>query len=374
MGNGPIPKDLFIGLERVAHLCVGGEAPMLKSSIPAVSRFLQLKSTGMAGREQFVAECNQTKTLLASYLGVTGDRLAFLGHASDGMNVLASGMALQPGDEVLTLRNEYPSVLLPWLARRDQGIVVNAVEPGRDPDAAIEEGLTDRTRVVAVSYVSYLTGHRLDLPRLSAAVHERNAILAVDVSHALGVVPIPISECDVAVSCCYKFLLGTHGLGIFYWNSDRVPELAQSSVGWHSIGWPWPSIPIRSSTYTLKEGAERFELGNPPYISIFVLRQALEILMNLDPAETERWVWGLGDQLREGLVDLGLDVWTPAQHERRGPNIVFAAGDPDALVERLRQRQVLAWSGDERVRFSIHGYNDSEDIEAALLAVSEAIR
>jgi selenocysteine lyase/cysteine desulfurase len=368
---GVISKDLFIGLgDGLAHLCTGGEAPMLCGAERQLARFVQLKGRGMAGREEILSVYAETKELLAKYLGTPGgtDDLAFLNHAADGFNVLARGLEWRPGDEIVSLKNEYPSSLLPGLARCQLGVRLTAVDPGGDPEGAIEAAVTERTRVISVSHVSYLTGVRLDLARLRRIADSCGAILAVDASHSLGVVPVPIEHCDVVVSCCYKFLLAVHGVGVFYWDRERLPELTQFSVGWSSI--EWPDVDERWRGYRLKPGASRFELGNPSYISLFVLNVALRLLLTADPVEMESQVLKLGEILEDGLRAMDIPLWTPEEPKRRGPNVAFPSKRSEELVSKLAERKVLAWSGDDRVRFSIHGFNAEEDIQAALEALS----
>ncbi len=346
---------------------------MLKASSEALVRFCQLKSAGMPGRDQLLDLHAETKELMAQYLGAPGgaNDVAFTASASDGLNILARGIDWRSGDQVVSLQGEFPSLLLPWLALRPHGVTLTTVPPGDDPEAAIEAAMTDHTRVICVSYVSYLNGLRLDLRRLAAIAISRGAILAVDGSHAMGVMPIPIEYCDVLVSCCYKFMLAAHGVGVLYWNRRRVAELGQPSVGWHSV--EWPSLSERSQSYRLKEGAHRFELGNPSFISLFVLSEALKLLTTVDVGRTREHVLRLGGELRDGLRSRGLSLLTPAPAERRGPNIVFAAPDNETIVSGLRQSDVLVWGGEDRVRFSLHGYNDKSDIEVALDALDRVL-
>jgi cysteine desulfurase/selenocysteine lyase len=345
---------------------------MLKASSAALDRFCELKSGGMSGRDQLLEMHAETKEMLASYLQAPGGAsdIAFTGSASDGLNVLARGIDWQTGDQVVSLYGEFPSVLLPWLSLRTRGVTLTAVRAGDDPEAAIESVVTNRTRVICISYVNYWDGLRVDLRRLAAIAQSRGAILVVDVSHALGAMPIPIEYCDVLVSCCYKFMLATHGVGVLYWNRRRLADLGQLSVGWHSV--QWPSADERSQSYQLKEGAVRFELGNPPFISLFVLNQALRLLSTVDAADTQQHVIELGSQLRDGLLLRGLTVLTPESPERRGTNMVFASLHSENVMLELAQRNVLVWGGEQRVRFSFHGFNDSSDVDAALAALDGA--
>jgi selenocysteine lyase/cysteine desulfurase len=349
---------------------------MLRASREALTEYCELKDQGHRGFDRILAVYAETKERIARYLHAPGgiDDVALLASAAEGLNVLAAGIEWRTGDNVVSLGNEYPTSLLPWLARGRSGVSLVAVEPGNDPEAAIVAAITDRTRVVCVSYVNYLTGVRLDLERLATAAHSRGALLAVDASQALGVLPVPIEHCDVLVSCCYKFLLATQGVGVFYWNRRRIPDLLQPSVGWHSIVDDWQVVPpVPPTSYRLKEGAGRFEIGNPPYMAVFVLNEALKILSPIDARDIQSWVWNLGSRLREGLVELGLDVWTPETPTQRGPNLVFGWRDCRKVVDRLAERGVLATGSSGRVRLSLHGYNHAGDIDAALSALPAAL-
>jgi selenocysteine lyase/cysteine desulfurase len=262
-------------------------------------------------------------------------------------------------------QSEFPSVLHVWQSLRSRGVEVRAV--GREAvvaPAEIGAAVDARTRVIAASHVSYLTGARHDLRRLRALADRVGARLVVDVSHALGVVPVDATLCDVVVSCCYKWILGVHGVGVFYVNRRRWPELAPPWVGWHSAE---READWRQRTgYRLRPGGERFEAGNPAFLPACILDNALRTLDALDPAAVESYVLALGGVLRDGLVKLGLPVLTPEAGEDRAGNIVFAS-DRDMEIERaLREAGVLVWAGDGRVRLSVHVYCEELDVERAL--------
>jgi selenocysteine lyase/cysteine desulfurase len=226
-----------------------------------------------------------------------------------------------------------------------------------------------RTRAIAVSHVGYLTGARHDLRRLRALADRAGARLVVHASHALGVVPVDGTLCDVVVACCYKWVLAVHGVGVFYANSGRWPELAAPWVGWHSThreeDWR------RRTDYRLRDDASRFEAGNPPFLPVYVLESALRVLDALDPRAVEAHVLGLGGTLRDGLVKLGLPVLTPEAPEERAGNIVFASGRCFDVERALRENGVLVWAGDGRIRLSVHAYNDEADVARALAVLED---
>ena len=362
---GLIPKTAFIGIEHVAHLATGGEAPVLRANLEAATRFLLDKGDGMPGRERFFETANRTRVALARRLGGRPEDVAFLSSASEGLHLASEGIDWRPGDNVVVGQSEFPSVLLAWQRLRSRGVEVRAV--GRDAVVAhgeISAAVDRRTRAIAVSHVGYLTGARQDLGRLRALADRVGARLVVDVSHALGVVPVDGTLCDVVVACCYKWVLGVHGVGIFHVNSRRWPDLAAPWVGWHSTEHEddWR----RRTDYRLRTDGSRFEAGNPPFLPVYVLESALRALDAVDPRASEAYVLELGRALRAGLVKLGLSVLTPEAPEERAGNIVFATDRCLAVERALRESGVLVWAGDQRVRLSVHVFNDETDVARAL--------
>ncbi len=120
----------------------------------------------------------------------------------------------------------------------------------------------------------------------------------------------------------------------------------------------------------IKSTIERFEIGNPSFISVYVLENGLATLMRAGIDRIERHVLNLGGILRGRLLDLGLPVLTPEASERRAGNICVALDEPEMLAAQLRARGVLTWGADGRIRLSVHGYNDAADIDRAVAALN----
>jgi selenocysteine lyase/cysteine desulfurase len=232
----------------------------------------------------------------------------------------------------------------------------------------LREVADHQTRVVAASHVSYLTGLRHDLTELREIADAVGARLVVDASHSLGVVPVDGTLCDAVVACSYKWLLGVHGVGVFYVNSARWPDLAPPSVGWHAVveQHDWQS---RAGGYVLKSDAERFEAGDPTFIAIYVLENALAATADLDRGAIERHVLELGTEVRNGLASLDLDVLTPATPHERAGNLAFATPRDAEIEARVRGDGVIVWAGNGRVRVSVHLYNDEADVRRCLRAL-----
>ncbi|MGN6671833.1 MAG: aminotransferase class V-fold PLP-dependent enzyme [Thermomicrobiales bacterium] len=368
------PREDFLQVAEVAHLCAGGETPALRSHLATVERFFAQKSAGMAGRQDgLLGTLERCRQRAADLLGVAPADLAFLSSASEGVNQLAAGLDWRPGDNVVVEDIEYPSDIYPWTRLAARGVEVRVV-PQRDGTPRLERlaaALDERTRVLAVSQVSYLTGRRYALEELGALAHQHGALLSVDATHAAGVVPVAAHHADILASSCYKFLLGVHGVALFYRNPARLGALEPQAIGWHSVASAHSTA--APTAYTLRPAADRFEAGNPALLPVAILDNALTYLAQFDIARIEQHVLALGGLLWQELHTRGLRLLTPESPAARGPNICFAWEDAGTLARALAQRGVLVWGSDGRIRVSLHAYNNQDDIERLLAALDACL-
>ena len=368
-----LSKDEFIGIANVAHLAAGGESPILRSHLDALGRFLCDKGDGMPARGRMFDAARRAKEALARLLGGRDKEIALLANASEGLFVAASGIDWHPEDNVVVERVEYASVRYAW---QNVSVPVQIRTVGDSPMASLSEirdAANARTRVIAVSHVSYLTGAKHNLEAVREIADAVGARLVVDASHALGIIPVEGSLCDAIVSCAYKFLLGVHGVGIFYVNSKRWPDLKPPWVGWHStIQADWQKRSRKK--YELKADAERFEIGNLSFINVYVLLNALGYLERIGTPKIEQHVLALGEELWHGLCALDLPIITPKDSSARAGNVCFATDHPERLEELLRQSGVLVWGSEGRIRMSLHVYNDSADIARALKELGKIVK
>src|SRR5262249_19656356 len=159
--------------------------------------------------------------------------------------------------------------------------------------------------------------------RVAELARSRGALLAVDATHALGVVPVAGDLCDVVVSSCYKWLLATHGVGVFAYDPDRGGDLRPNGIGWHSTDHrAGLSDPL---AMPLRPDASRLEAGNPSLLGLCVLDNALATLETVDPAAVAEHAVALSGELVAGLRARGRVLLTPAPAEERAGNVCFLA-------------------------------------------------
>lgn len=370
-----ISQDEFVGLDGVVHLSAGGETPMLRSHSEAFGRFTVDKACGEEARARQARVVEDTREQCAKLFSVDAQDLTFLSTASEGINIVVYGLDWQKGDNVVIADVEFSSGIFPWTLLQDRGVEVRIVRH-RDWQISLEDiadQIDSRTRVVLMSHVSMFTGQRLPLAELSNLVRSHGAALVLDATHSAGVVPVEAKYADVMVTSCYKWLLGVHGTAVFYWNRDRFPELKTPFLGWNSVsrsgGWKDPT------SLELHEDAHRFMPGNPAFLSLYILNNALARTAPISLNRIEQHVLSLTGYLRMSLESQGWEIMTPSNPEDRAGNVCIMSDRVDEIARALRERNILVWgtyAGDERLRISTHLYNSMDDVEACVEALAKA--
>jgi selenocysteine lyase/cysteine desulfurase len=347
----------------LVHVCAAGETPVLHAQAAALERHAADKSNGPAGRTRLDAEVERLRARLAAFWSVGAEDIGLVSSVAEGMSMLVESLDWREGDNVVLDRNEYASVVAPLALRRGVELrfagIADPAEVARVADA--------RTRMVAVSAVSYLDARRHDLPALRRAADSVGAMLVVDFTQASGWLPIEAGIADFAFSACYKWMLGLTGVAVAYWNRGRQPGWAPATAGWYSIvTGPRPDY---AAPIPLRPDAGRFTRGNPAHAPVYALHAALDFLAAFPPGAVQRHVQGLTIALLARLDAAGIAAMTPADPAQHGASVCIAHDRAAAIVAAMAARGVLAWNGRGRVRISFHGYNDAAELDRVMDAL-----
>ncbi|MGN6244949.1 MAG: kynureninase [Motilibacteraceae bacterium] len=264
----------------------------------------------------------------------------------DLFKVVVSAARLRRGRDVL--------VVEPGAFPTDQYVVDAVAEltgltsrrvAAHDLVTALSDGTDDlagRVAVVVLSLVDYRTGELLDLPALTAAVHDAGGLVVWDLSHAAGAVPVGLAEheADFAVGCGYKYLNGGPGAPAYVYAAPRHQAGSGSPLaGWHGHARPF----AMEGAYAPAEGISRFRDGTPPLLSMLALESALEVFADLSVEQVRARSLSLTSWLVE-LADAHLpelDVVTPRDPARRGSQVSLRHPDAYAVVQALIARGVV---------------------------------
>lgn len=354
----------------ISYLDTAAEGIPPLATEAALTAYWNAKRRGSPGRARLFEEHKEVEAAAARLLQTDPDNVVLLANSSEALNLLANSIDWQAGDEVLISDLEFPSNVVVWLQLKRRGVKV-AVIPAVDGAIELEDWtarLSPRTRIVSVSQVSYKTGTQIPyMDALAAAAHSAGALFCLDATQALGRVPVSVQSVDYLVASSYKWLLGTHGLGVVYLSPELRARFTPSTAGWYSAEKVFH--PQRFETYTPKSSAGQLQAGMPNFPAIFALRPGIECLLAVGVERLDRELRSLVATLRNGLAEQGHALLTPAGPRFASGIVSFAWEQPEQLAAQLAEQGVIVWGGDGRIRMAIHLYNDEEDVARCLAAI-----
>lgn len=161
----------------------------------------------------------------AEMLGVSKETIALIHNTTEGMNLIASSMELEPGNEVLLSNHEHTSARIPWQYwQEEKGIVLKKVELPLLPTSKEEivdrfrKAITSQTKVISIVHLTNTNGMILPVKEISEMAHEEGILVAVDGAQSMGMFQINLDElgCDFFTSSSHKWIFSPKGMGIFY--------------------------------------------------------------------------------------------------------------------------------------------------------------
>ena len=316
------------------------------------------------------------RTRLARLLGVPAEHLALLKNTGHGLSLIADGLKLESGDNVVGVDCDYPSVVYPWYAQADRGIETRLVTP-RGPGGSftpddLEALMDSRTRVVTLSWVQFGTGFRCDLAAFAALAHRHDALLVADVIQGLGAIPLEAEKMgvDVAVTGSHKWLMAPPGTGGLYVAPHVLDRLRLVNMGAGAVVDVMKFDPL---DFTPKPNAQRYEEGSPNVIGLIGLDAALSLIEEVGVEAIQAQVLSLTAYAAEKLEARGYRVLSPREDAQRAGLVMFQhpTHTNDAVLQALKEAGVTAAARGGRLRFSPHFYNTTEEIDRAVVALPE---
>ncbi len=323
---------------------------------------------------QWAARVEDLRRSAAALLGADTDEIALVHNTSEGVNLVAEGFPWQSGDNVVTLENEFPTNQYPWLNQARRGVETRRVPVGLDGIQidAIARACDDRTRIVTISWVSYCTGWRADLDGLAELVHQRGALLFVDAIQGLGVLPLDVRKTpiDFLAADGHKWLLGPEGAGIFYVRREHLDRLHPIGVGWNSVVHCHDFARIELN---LRNTAARYEGGSTNMVGMIALASSVDLLLGLGQAAIAARIEETTDAACERLQSMGARIVSNRAPGRKSGIVVFEipSRDPMELRQRCLEKGVVLSCRSGRLRISVHGYNNGEDLDRLIDALTQ---
>jgi len=322
----------------------------------------------------------QTRRTAAELINADPAEVALVPNTTAGLSIVAEGYPWEEGQNVVSLANEFPSNAYPWMNLAAKGVQNRRVEvqDGRVDLDQILEACDEQTKIVAISWVGYASGWRLtneELTQLTAAVHQRGALLVLDAIQGLGVFPLDVQATgvDFVAADGHKWMLGPEGAGLFYLRKEHLSLLRPHGVGWNSVKQPYNFGRINLD---LRETAERFEGGTRNMSGAIGLGASLKLLQSLglsprvSPIADQ--VLTLGEIASERLKAAGAEILNPRDGLHNTGIVCFRwpGEEPGAVRDRCLEQNVVLSCRGAGLRISPHGYNNADDLDQLIAALT----
>ena len=350
--------------ESIPPTCVG----------EALQDYWRDKLLGMKGRDGHYARAEQCRDIAARTLGLTPAEVAFCSCSAEAYNLLATAVELRPGDEVLISDLDFPSGATPWLAtQRRHTVRVWRNREGQLETQDLPPLLNARTRLVQVSLVSFYNGQRIDWRPFHDTVrrYAPNALIAVDVTQALGRIPLDCRDADCIISSTHKWVLGIHGGCIIGIPQARAAELTTRAGGWFHLENAFDAD--RFERVAVKKGAPSWATGMPNFAAIYALNASLRYLADIGIENIARHADPLTERTYQGLQNLGVKLMAP--WSRKNPSGIMAFRHPRTaeIYAALDRENIHVMHHAGRLRVAIHGYTTAADVEHFLSTMEKAL-
>ncbi|MCK4594571.1 aminotransferase class V-fold PLP-dependent enzyme, partial [bacterium] len=283
----------------------------------------------------------------------------------------AGSLPITSGDNVICAEGEFPANVYPWLNLTRRGVEVRFLEsrPGGVTVDQVRGMMDEKTRVVALSWVGFSDGTRIDTAAIGNLCRDRGVRFVVDAIQGVGALRVDLEGIDILVSGGGKWTLAPLGTGFVYIHPQLVEKLHPDRIGWLSIASLAEMDDLNALTkydFELVGDARRVETGINSILTQTALGESCRYFVELGPGAIEERIIGLCDYLIEGLTRKGYPILTPIVDGRRSGIVCFKADDAVNLVNRLKERDVIVSAREGNVRVGIHFYNNSDDVDRLL--------
>jgi selenocysteine lyase/cysteine desulfurase len=303
----------------------------------------------------------QHRTVLADYLGCQQQELAIVHSATEAMSIIAGGLPLKSGDEVLITDQEHPSGRECWRLRQARdGIAVREIAIPLPPPSAVEladriiSSIGPRTRVLSFSGVTTTTGLVLPVREICQEARRKGVITVVDGAHLVGQMPVRIAElgCDYLAASPHKWMFAPAGSGLLYIRQENLQRL-------------WPST-VTGNWDNAQLGAARFMMvGTNNRAIVEGAVAGVRFAQSIGPEAIYHRIHQLAREVRRRALEFPyLQLLTPDDDRSYAAMVTFRLLlDPGPFRAACSKQRIWIYGGGDLLRVSSHIHTRPGDIE-----------
>lgn len=360
-------RDQFPVTKNLVYLNHASVAPLSRRAAEAMQGLAQdALDYGSEHYSHWMAAYEGVRNGAARMINASPGEIAIVKNTSEGIATVAIGIDWKPGDAVVIFEEEFPANLYPW--RRlaaTKGVELRQLSIFDDAQR-IDEAAKG-ARLVAISFVQYLSGYRVNLDRIGEICQRRGCFFFVDAIQGMGAFPIDVQRSRIhALSADgHKWLLGPEGCGVLYISRELQDQVEPVEFGWTNVA---KYADYASRDMSLRPDAGRYECGTLNTIGCFGLRAAFDFLLEIGVENVRSAVQALGDQVWNGAREIGYET-LGVRNQDSGAGIVSVRKpgvESHFIVKKLREAGFATAPRQGWVRIAPHFYISPDDIDALL--------
>ena len=355
--------------------------------VQTVTNYLQQEALegGYEMENNHREELANVYNLIARLINATPGEIAITENASAAWGMAFNGIEFSEGDVILASEYEYVTNILGLLAVRNKRVEVRVIpnnEKGDFSISALEETISPKTKLIAVTHISSSAGGILPVAEIGRIARKHNILYLVDACQSIGQLPVDVREinCDIMSATGRKYLRGPRGTGFLYVRSSVQDMLKPVFMDGFSI------IDVNEQGFQLKNDAKRFELFENSRALRLGLGKAVEYALNLGLDRISARIRMLASILRQELSNLprvtvrdrgkelsgivtfsvtGIEsMWLQSELAKRKINLSLTT--TKATLFYMQKYQL-----DNILRASVHYYNTEEEISIFVITLRE---
>jgi cysteine desulfurase/selenocysteine lyase len=374
--------------KKLVYLDSGATSQKPQSVIDAeVNFYSKNNAAAHRGAHQLAEEATEamesSRQIVADFLGGEVDEIVFTKSATESLNLLAYSYTslITKDDSIVVTEMEHHANLIPWqqLAERTSATLkwFEVDQEGRLDLSAINNVITEDTKIVAITHQSNVLGTINPLEAIVARAHEVGAVVILDACQSVPHMPINVAELNIDfLAFSGHKAVGPTGVGVLWGRSELLEMLPPFLFGGSMI----ETVTMTSATWA--PAPRKFEAGVPNMAQIVGLGAALNYLSQIGMEKIYLHEVKLGAYLIERLSSIdGLRIVGPRLMESRGGTVSFTFGDIhphdlgqylDAQGIAVRTGHHCAWPLTRKLgvpattRASLYFYNDESDVDALI--------
>ena len=334
-------------------------------------------------------EYEETRTLTAKFLNAREKEIVFTKGASNGLNMVALGFGMdyiQEGDEIITTELEHHSNVLPWMnVAKKKNATLKYIEldsTGRITVEAFKKTITEKSKVLAITYVSNVMGYITPIKEIIKIAHEHNIIVVVDAAQAVPHMKVDVQDldCDFLAFSAHK-MFGPTGFGILFGKYKYLKKMSPIEYGGDMIDV------VEKYEATTKDAPYKFETGTPPIAEAIAFKEAIKYIESIGYDRIHEHEQILLNYAREKLSKVeGITIYNPTAEtaiitfniNKAHPHDAATIFDEYHVALRAGHhcaQLITKWLDCvATLRACIYVYNDYHDIDVFVEAVKAAVK